>query len=249
VHRLGDILELRCAEIGDLEVEPLLHLTIGVLGKTDRAGLRDAFEPRGNVDAVAHQVAVAFLDNIAEMNSDAIFDAPLGRHTGVALDEAVLHLDGAAHGVHHAPELDDRAVSGALDDAPVMNRDDGVDEIAAQGSQARKNAILVRSREPAIPDDIRNQNRRELPGLAHRAPLAEAWHKNYRPNPGLLLVTEKVNTAPEESEEWPCLCILPAAPTAAFWRFSPVPGPARERSLWVDSGGLLTPTIGYHSTT
>ena len=52
-----------------------------------------------------------------------------------------------------------------------MHRDDGVDEIAAKGPQARKDAILVRSREPAIADDIRNQNRRELPGLAHLASL------------------------------------------------------------------------------
>ena len=62
------------------------------------------------------------------------------RQAGVALDHAALHFDRAAHGVDHAPELDDRAVAGALDDAAMMNRDDGVDEIAAQGSQAREDA-------------------------------------------------------------------------------------------------------------
>jgi hypothetical protein len=55
-----------------------------------------------------------------------------------------------------------------------MHRDDGVDEIAAQGPQASKDTILVRPCEPAVAYDIRNQNRRELPGFAHRAPLAEA---------------------------------------------------------------------------
>ena len=73
--RLGDILELRRAEIADLEIEPLLHLAIRVLGKTDRAGLRDAFEPRGDIDAVAHQVAVTLLDNVTQVNADTELDA------------------------------------------------------------------------------------------------------------------------------------------------------------------------------
>ena len=33
VDRLGNILELGCAEIADLEIEPLLDLAIGVLGR------------------------------------------------------------------------------------------------------------------------------------------------------------------------------------------------------------------------
>ena len=90
-----------------------------------------------------------------------------------ALDHGGLDFDSAAHGVDHAAELDDRAVAGALDDAAVMNRDRGVDEIAAQGSQAREDAILVRSREPAISDDVRDKNRSKFSGLAHfGVPLA-----------------------------------------------------------------------------
>ncbi len=64
--------------------------------------------------------------------SENSFAFVLGRHAGVAIDEAVLHLDGAAHGVDNAAELDKNAVSGALDDAPVMRGDGGVDHIAAQ---------------------------------------------------------------------------------------------------------------------
>ena len=42
--RLGDVLELGRAEIGDREIEPSLDLTIGVLGQTDRAGFGDALQ-------------------------------------------------------------------------------------------------------------------------------------------------------------------------------------------------------------
>ena len=117
-NRLGDVLELRRTEIADREIKPPLHLPVGLLGETNRARLGDAFQSRGDIDAVAHQIAVALLDDIPEVNANAEDDASVLRQAGVALDHGVLHFDGAAHGVDHAAELDDRAVAGALDDPP-----------------------------------------------------------------------------------------------------------------------------------
>ena len=59
------------------------------------------------------------------------------------------------------------SVSGALDDAPVMRGDGGIDQIAAQSPQSRQGAILVGAGEPAVADHIGYQDRRDLPGLAH----------------------------------------------------------------------------------
>ena len=56
--RLGHILELGRAQIADSQIEPRLHLPIGVLGETDRAGLSDPFQSRGDIDAIAHQIAI-----------------------------------------------------------------------------------------------------------------------------------------------------------------------------------------------
>ena len=61
----------------------------------------------------------------------------LGRQAGVALDHAGLHLDGAAHRVDDAAKVDENAVAGALDDAPMMRGDRGINQIAAQGPQPR----------------------------------------------------------------------------------------------------------------
>ena len=146
MDRLRDVLEPRCAKIADLEIEPLLHLAIGVLGKTDRAGLCDAFEPRGDIDAVAHEVAVALLNNVAKMNADAKLDALFRRQAGVALDEARLNFDRAAHRVDDAAELDQDAVAGALDDAAAVQGDRRIDEVAAQTPKTRERAILVGGR-------------------------------------------------------------------------------------------------------
>ena len=142
-------------------------MPIGVFGKADRAGLGDTFQSRGNVDAVAHQVAVALLDHIAQMDADAELDAALRRDAGVALHHAVLNLDGAAHGVDDAAELNEAPVAGALHYASVMRGDGGIDQIAPQRPKPRQGAILVRAGEPAVSDHIRDKDRGKSPGLGH----------------------------------------------------------------------------------
>ena len=42
-------------------------------------GLGDAFQARGNIDAVDHQITVALLDHIVEINADAKLDLALRR--------------------------------------------------------------------------------------------------------------------------------------------------------------------------
>jgi hypothetical protein len=145
-HRLGDVLEFCLAEIVDRKIEPRLDLPIGVFGKTDGAGFGDAFQSRGDIDAVAHQIAVALLDHIANMNADAELDAALGRKAGVALDHAVLHLDGAAHGVDHAAELNEAPSPVRLTTRPVVHGDVG--SIRSLRS-ARSRASVRSSSEPA----------------------------------------------------------------------------------------------------
>ena len=108
------------------------------------------------------------------MDADAKFDATLGRQAGVALDHAVLYLDGAAHGVDHAPELNETPVAGALHDTPVMHGDGRIDQIATEGPEPRQCAIFVRASKPAVSDHIGREDRHEFPGLGHDAPLPQA---------------------------------------------------------------------------
>jgi len=48
-------------------------------GDADATGIRERFDARGDVDAVAEDVAVAHL-HVAEVQADAHLDAPLRRH-------------------------------------------------------------------------------------------------------------------------------------------------------------------------
>jgi hypothetical protein len=83
-------------------IEPPLYLEIGVLRKADSARFGDTLQPRRDVNAVAHQVAVALLDDIAQVNADPEDDAAILGHAGVTLDHGVLNFDRATHRVNDA---------------------------------------------------------------------------------------------------------------------------------------------------
>ena len=64
------------------------------------------------------------------MDADPKFDALVGRDPSVALDHRPLDFNGAVHRVDDTPELDDRAVAGALDDPAMVDGDGRVDQVA-----------------------------------------------------------------------------------------------------------------------
>src|SRR5690348_84959 len=71
---------------------------------------------------------------------------------------ALLNFDSAINGVDHASTVNDCTVAGSFDHATVMDGDSGIGEIAAKGSQTRQTAVLIRSRQPGVPDHVRGQN-------------------------------------------------------------------------------------------
>ena len=81
---------------------------------------------------------------------------------GIALDHAVLHLDGAAHGVDHATKFDKRAIACPLHDAPMMHGDGRINQVALERPQSRQCAILIGACQSAIPNPIRRQDRRKF---------------------------------------------------------------------------------------
>ena len=83
------------------------HLFIGRGRQADPIWFGNAFQAGSDVDAVAHQVAVALLDYIAKMNTDAEFDTALGCYAGITLEHSVLHFDGATNSIDDTPKLDE----------------------------------------------------------------------------------------------------------------------------------------------
>jgi hypothetical protein len=89
----------------------------------DSVGFSDTLETRGDIDTIAHQIAVALLDYIAQMDTDTELDTTLGRQAGVPLDHAVLHLNSASQSIDDAAKLDKTSVTCAFHHPPVMRAD------------------------------------------------------------------------------------------------------------------------------
>ena len=119
MHWPRDVLEGLLPEIDELFFDLVANLPIGILRYANPADLADAFEARGDIDAIAHEIAVALLDDVAQMNADTKFDTAIRRKTSIALDHAALHFDRAAHGVDDAAKLDDGPIARALDHASM----------------------------------------------------------------------------------------------------------------------------------
>src|SRR5215510_2624961 len=145
MHRLGDVLEPGLAKIADGKFEPRSHLPVGVLRKTYGSRLGNSLQARRDVD------------DVAEMNADAKFDAPLRRQTGVALDHQVLNLDAATNSVDDTAKFHENSIAGSLHDASVVDGDCRIDQVASQGTQPCQRAVLVRSGQPAESDDVRRE--------------------------------------------------------------------------------------------
>ena len=144
-----------------------LDLPEGVVGDANPAGLGDAFQTRCDIDAVAHQIAVALLHDVAEMDADPKFDALVGRDPSVALDHRPLDFNGAIYGIDDTPELDNCAIAGALNDPAVMDGDGRIDQVASERPQTRQNPVLVGSGKPRVADHVGHQDRGQLSSLAH----------------------------------------------------------------------------------
>jgi hypothetical protein len=113
------------------------------------------------------------LDDVAEIDADPEFDPLILRHLGVAHRHLALHVDGTAHRVDDARELDQQAVAGDPDDAAAMLLDHRVGEFAAQHLQPFERALLVDANEPRVADDIGCQDRRQpalYPRFTHFLP-------------------------------------------------------------------------------
>jgi hypothetical protein len=160
VHRRRDVLHLLFADIGELHRQLVGDLLVHGTGDADAADLGEAFQPRGDVDAVAEQIAVAF-DHVADGDADAERHLPARRIGHVAGPQGLLDVDRAAHRVHRARKFREHGIAGGVEDAAVRLCDEIVDDFAVRG-EAPQRLLLVFRHQPRIPGNIGCENRCDL---------------------------------------------------------------------------------------
>src|SRR4029450_6322289 len=94
-------------------VELALRVFLYAARDADAARLREALQASRHVDAVPENV-VTLDDDVADIDTDADLHTWSCRRRDIAFRHAALDLDGTAHGLDHARELDQHPLSCGL---------------------------------------------------------------------------------------------------------------------------------------
>jgi hypothetical protein len=105
----------------------------------DTARLRKLLEPRSDVDAVAVN-RVTLGNHITQVDTHPEGHPPVFRQVGILVSQPFLSLDGALYRIDCAGKLDQQAIAGSTDDAPVELDDLGLDDFGAKLGQASERA-------------------------------------------------------------------------------------------------------------
>jgi len=141
------------AGVDEADAEVVADLPAHRAGDGDAARRRNRLETRRDVDAVACDVVLVDED-VAEVDADAVIDAPAPGQPAVALGHGALDLDRRLQRRQRARELDQEAVAHRAHDAAAMAAHGGVGDLGAGLEQARVRAGLVALHQPAVAGDV-----------------------------------------------------------------------------------------------
>jgi len=136
------------------------------LRHADAAWLRQAFEPRYDIHAVAEDVAVLD-DNVAHIDPDPELDARLRWHITVPVGHAGLHFGRTVQRVDHATELDEEAVARRLDQPAVMCGDRRIDQLGQDRLESLEGTVLIRPDQARVPRHIGGEDCSQTAGAGH----------------------------------------------------------------------------------
>jgi hypothetical protein len=137
------------------------------IGNKDRAGLGEGLQSRRDIHTVAEDI-VTLCDHVAKIDADAELYAFFRRSCRVALGHSPLHLNRAAHRVHHALELGEEAVSGVLDHPPAVLGDLGVNQLPEVCLQPLVRPLLIRPHQARVSRHVGGADRGEATDGRHR---------------------------------------------------------------------------------
>ena len=160
MHGSRDVLHLLRADIGKLHRELVGHLLVDRARHADAADLGEALEARGDVDAVAEQVAVA-LDHVADGDADAEGHLPARRIGHVAGSQAFLDVDRAAYRFDRARKFSEHGVARRVEDAPACLGDEVIRDGTIRGETPQR-LLLVLGHQPGVAGNISRKNCRDL---------------------------------------------------------------------------------------
>jgi hypothetical protein len=118
-HR--DVLDFLGTDVFEDVWQLVVYVITNDLAHADLSGFGEPFDTYRNIDAIAENVVIID-DDVTDIDTDPKLDLVFRRHAGIALRHASLDVNGTIHGVHHAGKLQQKAVTGSLDDSAAVLR-------------------------------------------------------------------------------------------------------------------------------
>ena len=165
MHRPRDVLERLLSEVDELRLDPSPHMLVRRARNGHATGFGDAFEPRGDVDAVAEDI-LALDKHIAEMDADPVEDALRLEGAFIAGRHLLLHRQGAFDRRDDGREFDEHPVAHGLEQPPAVRGDDRLSGLSPLAHETCR-AGLVLAHHARIADDIGGEDRGKLAGGCH----------------------------------------------------------------------------------
>jgi hypothetical protein len=130
--RLGDVLHLWVDQFDEADGQFGSDLVVDGSRDTNATWLGQAFEARGDVDAVPQQI-VAPNDHVADVHTDAKVHLLGIRFGRVLAGQRLLHRDRAFDGVNRAGKVGHNTVPGSIKDATTMISDQPIHDRPTSG--------------------------------------------------------------------------------------------------------------------
>jgi hypothetical protein len=124
----------------------------------DAADFGDPLQARGDVDAVAEQIAIT-LDHVADGDADAKAHLPARLIRKVPGTQAFLDVDRATHRFDRARKFREHGIACGVENPPIRLGDEVVDH-GAIGGETPQRFLFVLGDQPRVAGNIGGENRR-----------------------------------------------------------------------------------------
>jgi hypothetical protein len=165
-HRPCDVLDGLLAKVLERVGELVADLIAHHSRDADASRFSQALQPGRHVHPIAENIA-ALGDDVAKIDSDAEFDAPVFGYIGVTIQHCALRLYCTAHCIQYACKFHQHTIAGGVDNPPMVLGDIRIDEFALEQLQPFERTLLVRPHQPRIARHIGGEDGCEPAGGGH----------------------------------------------------------------------------------
>jgi hypothetical protein len=155
--RTRNVFELLLAAVLEWKLQPTGHVLVNTTRDADSSRRAERLKPSRHIDAVAEDVLIVN-NNVTLVHTDPEFDPLIDRDFDIAFSHRALDGHRATNSLHSARILDENAISGRFDDAPMIRGDAGIDDLTPNGFDSAERFALVVAHQPAVADHVCHQD-------------------------------------------------------------------------------------------